>query len=56
MQRNVRELFEVLRGKEEGFVKIDAGGSLEEVQGRVKEVVKGCLEREVGEVGVVEDW
>ncbi|KAF2651871.1 thymidylate kinase [Lophiostoma macrostomum CBS 122681] len=59
MQRNVRELFEVMMKEKEGedFVEVDAGGSLEDVQRSVREVVDKCLESvEEGDVRVVEPW
>ncbi|KAI8933082.1 hypothetical protein NX059_009726 [Plenodomus lindquistii] len=60
MQDRVRELFEEMMGKEEGeFVKIDAGSGIEEVAGRIREVVDRCVERVAkGRVplGTVEEW
>lgn len=51
MQMRVRELFgEVMRRKEgEDFVRIDAGRSVKEVQGKVREEVERCFERVDGE-------
>jgi dTMP kinase len=59
MQRNVRELFEVMMGEEKGedFVEVDAGRSLEGVKRSVREVVDRCLEEvEEGEIRIVEPW
>lgn len=47
MQDRVRALFETLMQRKEGqdFVRIDAGGSLEDVQRKVGEEVGKCIER-----------
>ncbi|KAF2125467.1 thymidylate kinase [Dothidotthia symphoricarpi CBS 119687] len=61
MQDWVRVLFESLMERKEGgdFVRIDAGGSLEEVQAKVREEVDLCMEQVVGRelpLRFVEDW
>ncbi|KAF3009520.1 Thymidylate kinase [Curvularia kusanoi] len=61
LQDRVRGLFEEVRARREGedFVVVDAGGSVEEVQGRIRGKVKGCMERVDGEgagLGVVGGW
>ncbi|KAH7071291.1 thymidylate kinase-domain-containing protein [Paraphoma chrysanthemicola] len=61
MQDRVRELFETLMQRKEGedFVRIDAGSSLEEVQQRIQEEVKRCIERvdtQDPPLRVVEEW
>lgn len=61
MQDRVRGLFEEVRVKKEGedFVVVDAGGSVEEVQGRIRREVGGRMrevEREGKPLRVVEGW
>ncbi|KAJ4993503.1 thymidylate kinase [Stagonosporopsis vannaccii] len=58
MQERVRGLFEEVRDAKEGedFVVVDAGGSVEGVQGEIRRVVGECLEREEGELRVVGEW
>ncbi|USP72857.1 Thymidylate kinase [Curvularia clavata] len=61
MQDRVRELFETLMQKKEGedFVRIDAGASLEEVAGKVREQADRCIERVAKgrlPLRIVEDW
>lgn len=61
MQDRVRALFETLMQKKEGedFVRIDAGGSMDEVAAKVREQADRCIERVAkGQLPlrVVEDW
>ena len=61
MQDRVRGLFEEVRSKKEGedFVVVDAGGSVEEVQGRIRREVGDRMrevEREGRALRVVEEW
>ncbi|KAG9198400.1 Thymidylate kinase [Epicoccum nigrum] len=61
MQDRVRGLFEEVRAKKEGedFVVVDAGGSVEEVQARIRGEVGGRMrevEREGKPLRVVEGW
>ncbi|KAL5117438.1 Thymidylate kinase [Pleosporales sp. CAS-2024a] len=47
MQDRVRELFEMLMQRKEGddFVRIDAGSTVEEVHGKIKDEVNRCIQR-----------
>jgi dTMP kinase len=61
MQDRVRGLFEEVRGKKEGedFVIVDAGGSVEEVQGRIRREGEDGMkevEREGRPLRIVEGW
>lgn len=61
MQDQVRRLFETLMQRKEGedFVRVDAGGSLEEVQRRLKSQADACIERVEKEglpLRTVGDW
>ena len=61
MQDRVRGLFEEVRAKRESedFVVVDAGGSVEEVQGRIRREVGDGLrevERQGRPLRVVEEW
>jgi dTMP kinase len=61
MQDRVRGLFEEVRGEKEGedFVIVDAGGSVEEVQGRIRREVEDGMkevEREGRPLRIVEGW
>ncbi|ORX96956.1 thymidylate kinase-domain-containing protein [Clohesyomyces aquaticus] len=61
MQDRVRELFQVLmaRAEKEDFVSIDAGGSLEDVQKRVRDAVRNIMEavdRDLRPLRFVEPW
>lgn len=61
MQDRVRVLFESLMERKEGgdFVRIDAGGSLEEVQAKIRKEVDDCMEQVDGRAAplrFVEEW
>lgn len=57
MQERVRGLFEEVMRRDAGVRRVDAGGGVEEVHGRIREEVERCLGRgDDGEVGVVGEW